>query len=300
MKRRRIVLAAAIALFVAVPAFALAGSERHESNTQTYVDSTGEDAAAPDITGVTVSNDDAGLITFQINIANRPALTPDMLIDIYVDSDGNAATGSPDIFGADYAIELQAGAADLFHWNGTTFAGAAAQTSLTFSYAATGATLRVSALELGKTKGFKFVVDAASGIVVGANGDADFTNAHDDFAPDAGHGTYSYQVLTKLVLRAVAFTTSPSPAKAGKQFSAGLAATENDTNSAVTQGSVACTARVAGKLIAVKAHRIVNGVAACVWVIPKTAKGKTVRGTIVLTVRGVSLTRSFSAKVAAL
>ena len=183
---------------------------------------------------------------------------------------------------------------------GQPFAGGAAQTSLTFSYTATGATIHISAFELGKTTGFNFAVDAAAGVVADANGEPDFTNAHDDVAPDPGHGTYAYQVLTKLVLRVVAFSASPSPATAGKPFSAGLAATENDTNSAVTQGTVTCTARIAGKPIVAKAHRIVNGVAACVWSIPKTAKGKTIRGTVVLTVKGTQVSRPFSTKIASL
>jgi hypothetical protein len=300
MKSRPTVLAAAIVLLVAVPAIALGSSARSETNTQTYQDSAGEDAAAPDVTTVTVSNDDTGLITFQINIANRPALTPDMLIDIFVDSDNNTATGAKDFFGSEYAIELQAGAVDLFQWNGTTFAGGATQSSLIFSYTAAGAVIKVSAAELGKTKAFNFIVDAASGIAVNAAGAPDFTNAHDDIAPDPGHGTYAYQVLAKLILKVVAFATSPSPAKAGKTFSAGMAVTENDTNSAVKQGTVACTARIAGKAITAKAHRIVNGVASCVWPIPKTATGKTIRGTVVLTVRGVTISRNFAARIAAL
>jgi hypothetical protein len=298
VKRRPIVLVVAIALLVIAPAIALGNSARSESNTQTYQDSTGEDAAAPDITTVTVSNDDAGAITFQINIANRPALTPDMLIDILVDSDNKPATGEPNS-GADYAIELVAGAVDLFRWNGSDFVSGAPQSSLTFSYTAAGPVIHVSALELGKTKAFTFAIDAASGIAVDAGGNPDFTNVHDDLAPDRGHGAYAYQVMTKLILKVVAFTTSPTPARAGRPFSAGMAATENDTNSAVKQGTVTCTARIAGKPIVAKAHRIVNGVAACVWSIPKTAQGKTIRGIVVLTVRGASITRAFSAKIAA-
>ena len=37
------------------------------ANSVTYNDSTGEDPAAPDITTIVVTNDDAGTITFQIN-----------------------------------------------------------------------------------------------------------------------------------------------------------------------------------------------------------------------------------------
>ena len=168
VKRRPIVLVVAIALLAIAPAIARGNSARSESNTQTYQDSTGEDAAAPDITTVTVSNDDAGTISFQINIANRPALTPDMLIDILVDSDNNPATGEPNS-GADYAIELVAGAVDLFRWNGSDFVSGAPQSSLIFSYTPAGPVIRVSALELGKTKAFAFSIDAASGIAVDAS-----------------------------------------------------------------------------------------------------------------------------------
>ena len=43
-----------------------------------------------------VSNDDAGLITFQVNISNRPAFTDDMFLLIFMDTDQNTATGDPD------------------------------------------------------------------------------------------------------------------------------------------------------------------------------------------------------------
>ena len=57
---------------VAMPTSALAKSARAKANSQTFTDSTGEDPNAPDITTIVVSNDDAGLITFKINISNRP------------------------------------------------------------------------------------------------------------------------------------------------------------------------------------------------------------------------------------
>ncbi len=286
----------AIAL-VALPAIALGGAARTTTNTQSYQDSTGEDAAAPDITSIDVSNDDTGAITFQINIANRPAFTPDMLLDIYLDTDRNAATGATQAFGTDYLIELQPGAVGLFQWNGTDFVFASSQSSLTFSYGATGATIRINSLDLNRTKGFNFVADVAAGITVDATGKADFTNAHDDLAPDPGHGTFAYQVIAKLTLTVSAFTISPTPAKAGRTFSAGLAVTESDTNAAVEQGTITCTARIAGKLVRVKARRIANGVAVCIWSIPKAARGKTIRGSIALTVQGVQTSRTFAAKI---
>src|SRR5262249_57822074 len=97
--------------------------------------------------------------------------------------------------------------------------------------------------------------------------------------------------------RVVAFTSTPKPAKAGKNFSAGMAATESDTNGPVTSGTVACSATVGTTHLATLAKGVKNGIAACVWHLPAKAKGKTVHGTVTLTVQGVVVTRSFSAKV---
>jgi hypothetical protein len=78
---------------VALCAFLLLAVPAGASNSQTFADSTGENPAAPDVTSIVLSNDDAGLITFQINVSNRPALTPDMLFWVFLDTDDNSATG---------------------------------------------------------------------------------------------------------------------------------------------------------------------------------------------------------------
>jgi hypothetical protein len=291
------VLLALGALLVALPTAALGGSSSRAVNSTTFPDSTGEDASAPDIVNVVVSNDDAGLITFQINMSNRPELTSDMFLLILLDTDQNAATGAADFLGAEYVIELDPGVVALFQWNGSDFVAAQAQASLVYSYAATGATIRISAADLAKTKGFKFGVLAASGVTVDPTGQTDLTNIHVDQAPDSGHGFFAYQVLTKLVLTVTAFTIAPRPAKAGRPFSVSLAATENDTAGPVESGTVACNATIAFKRVVAATHVVTNGVASCVWRLPKTAKGKTIRGTITLTVQGVKVTRAFSAKI---
>ena len=278
MRNKTVAVAAVAIALVALPAIALGSAAHMATNSQSYQDSTGEEPAAPDITSIGITNDDTGAITFQINIANRPAFTEDMLLDIFLDTDKNASTGASQLFGSDYLIELQPGSVGLFQWNGSDFVFASSQSSLTFSYGTGGATIRVNALDLNRSKGFNFVVDATSGVTVDASGNADFTNAHDDRAPDPGHGTFAYQVIAKLTLTVGAFTTSPKPAKAGKTFSAGIAVTESDTNAAVDQGTITCAARIAGKAVPVKAKRLVNGVAVCIWSIPKTTRGKTIRG----------------------
>jgi hypothetical protein len=282
---------------VAMPAGAIGGNARQAKNLVTFQDSTGEDAAAPDITSVVVSNDDAGLITFQTNVSNRPALTPDMYFLVLLDTDKNGKTGSSDFLGADYAIQLAPGAVDLFQWNGTDFVPSSSQVSLTFSYTPMGPVIRISAADLNKTKAFNFGVIAASGFAVDAAGNPDSSNVHEDSAPDPGHGLFSYEVLTKLVLTVTAFTTAPKPARAGRPFTASLAANENDTAGPVQAGTVSCAASITGKRLVVVTHAVRNGVAVCVWRIPRAAKGRIVRGLITLTVRGTSVTRGFSARV---
>jgi hypothetical protein len=285
------------ATVVAMPTSALAKSARAKSNSQTFTDSTGEDPNAPDITTLAVSNDDAGLVTFKINISNRPALTADMSVLLFLNTDQQTATGEAQSGGTDYAIELDQGSVGLFKWNGSDFVAAPSQASVTFGYDATGATIRVSAADLGGTKAFDFFVLAISGITTDAAGNPDFTNEHVDPAPDAGHGAFTYPVMTKLTLSVSAFTVGPKPAKAGKTFVASLAANESDTNGPVQVGTVACSATVAGKHLSATAHRVANGVATCAWLLPRSAKGSTVRGTVSLTVKGTKVVRAFAVKV---
>jgi hypothetical protein len=295
VRQRTIVLGLALAVLVVTPAIALGGSAGARANSQTFNDSIGEDATAPDITTTAVSNDDQGNIVFRINVPNRPALTPDMLFLIFIDTIPNA--GDPDSLGADWAIQLESGGVALFQWNGSDYLFAQSQSSLASVYAATGPTIRINALDLGKAKVMNFVVLAFSGIAIDAAGNPSFANARDDIAPDAGRGTYAYQVLTTFSLRVVGFTTGPRPAKAGTTFSAGLAATQSDTAGLVAQGTVTCNARIAGRRVPVRTSRVRNGVAGCVWSIPGNAGGRTIQGTITLTVQGTQVKRSFSQRI---
>jgi hypothetical protein len=296
VKARLLLLTLLAGALVALPAAALGSSSRTTVNSQSFPDSTGEDAQAPDVTSVDVSNTDAGMITFKINISNRPAFTPDMLVLMWLDTDANPATGDPQSLGADYAIQLEPGAVGLFKWDGTTFSSAPSQTTLTFGYDATGATIRVGIQDLGGTKKINFGVDAVSGITVDAQGNDDFTNAHDDFAPDLGHGFYNYAVLTKVTLTQTAFTTTPKRAKSGARFTASLAATESDTGGPVAKATIACVATIKGVRLRAT-HSLANGVASCFWKLPATSKGKTLTGTISITVQGTTLTKRFSAKI---
>ena len=301
----------AVALIAPMTALALLPGPASGSHTQsaansvTFRDSSGEDPAGPDITTVTVSNNDGGMIRFQIAIPNRPTLGADMLVDILVDADNNTGTGLPGI-GLDYAIQLDALAppaeTNLYRWDGNDFTrrpGDPAATTLIFSYSNGVATIEISARELGNTKRFRFVSSALTGIVVNPDtGEPDFTNAHSDAAPDAGHGLWAYEVKTA-PLRLVAKTISRTPTnpKAAKPLTVRLVATRSDTGAVLASGTVTCTATVAGKRLKARTNRVVNRAAQCVWLIPSNAKGQTIRGSVTIVFEGLRVSRSFTAKI---
>ncbi len=296
--------AAVCAAAAALVAFAPGGDAapaRQLASSVTYQDSTGEDAQGPDIVTIVVSNDNNGNLTFVINIPNRPTLTGDMLILVFVDTDANPATGNASLLGADYAIQLAAlggpAAVGLFRWNGSDFVSSGvSQTSLVFSYAS-GATIKISAAELGATKKFNFAALAASGLVVTPSGDLDTTNAHFDNAPDAGHGFYAYEVkLTPPTLSVRNFGTKPLAPRAGAPFTVSLVAARSD-GAPIGSGTATCKAAIAGKAIKALVAGVANGRASCVWLIPKTAKGKTIRGSITLESEGLKATHGFTAKI---
>jgi hypothetical protein len=282
---------------VALCAFLLLAVPAGASNSQTFADSTGENPAAPDVTSIVLSNDDAGLITFQTNVSNRPALTPDMLFWVFLDTDDNSATGDTVANGADYVIQLVSGFVDLFKWNGSDFVATTSESTLVYSYPSTGPTIKVNASELGGVKAFNFSVLAISGVAFDSSGQPDLSRSSADLAPDPGHGMYAYKLSTAVKLNVVSFRVAPTPAKAGKSFAATIGATESDTNGPIEKGTVSCRATLGGRPFAGVGGGIVNGLAICQWKLPKTAKGKRLSGTVSVTVQGATVTRTFAVRV---
>lgn len=301
----RLALAAATVLaLVALPAVAgaaPAGPAAPAANSVTFEDSSGENPAAPDITTLVVSNNDAGVLSFRVNVPNRPALTPDMILFLFVDSDANAATGDPDSLGADYVIQLFQGEIALFRWDGTDFTrrpGDPPATSLVFSYQ-DGVTITITAAELGNTARFGFAAIVISGIVIDpTTGDPDFTNAVSDVAPAAGTGLYPYEVRItppSLVVRKLA--TTPARPVAGKRFVLRMTAARSDTGAVLQNGRVTCVGRAGTTRLRAQEAQVIAGAAVCTWLIPKGAKGKTFRGTITVVFEGLKATRTIVRKI---
>jgi hypothetical protein len=271
------------------------------ANSATYQDSAGENPVAPDITTLTTSNNDAGVVSFKVDIPNRPTLTQDLLLLVFADTDANPQTGDPDSLGADYVIQIFGGEAALFRWDGADFtrrAGDPPATSLIFTYQG-GVTVTISAAELGNTKRFGFAVIAISGIVIDpATGDLDFTNAVSDVAPAAGAGLYAYEVkITPPSLVVRRFTPTPRIPTAGRAFTLRLVAARSDTGAVVQNGRVTCVGRVGNARLRAQVQRVVGGAATCTWNIPPLAKRKTFRGSVSVVFEGLRATQSFSRSV---
>jgi hypothetical protein len=298
LTRSWLVLAIAVAV-VALPTAAsgaLSGPAAPVANSTTYQDSVGEDPVAPDITTIVTSNDDAGTITFRINVPNRQQLTQDLVTIIDIDSDANQATGDPDNFGADFILQYILGEAILFKWNGSDYALSATQSSLSSSWSS-GPTFKLNASDLNNTRRFAFAALVVSGVAFDqTTGAIDCTNCKRDSAPLIG--LYPYQLqLAKPTL--VVKSLKPTPAKpvASRPFTLRLVAARSDTGAAVQNGRVTCVGRLGSARLKAAVQRVQGGAATCTWNLPATAKGKTFRGTVTVAFEGLKASQSYTGKV---
>jgi hypothetical protein len=153
-----------------------------------YVDATADaPPAAPDLTTVQVSNDDAGNIVFRVSIPNRAALADTDLVALLVDADGKAGTGcARGVFGAEYALDVLANRYVFGHCTHGEWDFTKRPASFGGSFAGSTLTLKVNRRDLGAATHFSFRVGAAE--TTGA--DPGY-----DFAPDVGASPWSYRVI---------------------------------------------------------------------------------------------------------
>lgn len=259
----------------------------------TFQDSVGEDPASADITTVAVSHDRTGLITFRINIANRPTLVSDLSVAVFIDTNQNTTDGAgPEAEGAEVLILLIAGQVELGRWNGSQFDfSAPSPSSLSYAYS-DGATIRILASDLGATR-LNFFAATVSGV------DPDY---HVDYAPDSGHWAYDARVASNPALRLVTqgfgYRVFPGPPKAPNELNAFLLVRRLDTGAQVRSGSVVCRASAGGRALPLLgAGGFFRGTVNCNWRLPKWARGKIVRGTVTVTVQGTTVVRAFSVRI---
>jgi len=130
-----------------------------------------------DIQSVNVSSTSSGLITFKVGIPGSPALTADMEIVVFIDSDQNPATGGSS--GSDYMLDYWTNAGDptkpiyvgLYKLTSAGPTPVSPQPdSLSASYTSGVAKLTIGAADLGSTGGLDFYAYANSGLTYDSSG----------------------------------------------------------------------------------------------------------------------------------
>jgi hypothetical protein len=113
--RRRAIRGALLVGLLAVVSAGIASA----AGQMDFSDPLGDAGSAPDITAVTVSNDDSGVITFRLTIANRTAIGPDDVVAVQIGTD------DPDFFaglrsdGTGYVLAIDSQGPYLLKWTGS-------------------------------------------------------------------------------------------------------------------------------------------------------------------------------------
>lgn len=151
-------------------------------------------------------------------------------------------------------------------------------------------------------------LDANTGVITGTPTAAEGKTNHTVTMTDlAGQATATLAVEVekpasppppaKLKLKLKAAGLSIGKARAGHPFTVSTTVTNAATGKRV-KGQVACAGKIGGRAVPVT-HRssTAHGKASCTWQLPRSATGKTFRGSIAVRYKSARISRSFSAKV---
>jgi hypothetical protein len=252
-----------------------------------YPDADDDQDAAPDVTAVNVRDSADGWITFAISTPNYATLPGDSLLAVAIDSDGRPATGDG---GAELLVRSLSGEVIFERWSQAEreWVEDAAPRRVRVRNAASTVTVEVHRSELGNAPRFGFAI-----ATLDVNTQAESVLAA-DLAPDDG-GFYRYTLANKPAMRLLAGRVSATPAqpRAGKPFSVKLAVRRSDTNRPITSGNVSCRVLVGGKPLLARGS-VAGGAARCTVVVPGSAAGARLRGTISVRVSGQTAAANFA------
>jgi hypothetical protein len=184
-----------VRLLHSVAALALVGlvlvSAASAANSLTIPDPTGDAGsgplAPPDVTSVSVSNDDSGTLTFRISLANRTVPFTDDEVCMNLDLDQDPDTGTVE-YGSEAALCYEGMDLEFFRpdSSGNWFSQDVPPESLKGTYSPGLVTFSVNASDLGLAPGGGFNFFANT-----------WANGHVDFAPDLGTANYQLVPGTK-------------------------------------------------------------------------------------------------------
>ena len=298
----------ALLVVTSVAAFTLAVTAGAQ---QSYTDPGGDAGPGTDITGVTVNNDQAGLISIQV--ASASPIVGNHAVAVFIDADKNPATGDDGdeawmfggpLVGAAFFTCNSAGCSEA----NPGFSARAAGANVTeFTFNRSG---------IGNSASFNFDVISISIDPPNLNfWDVAGTYTYDLAFPQCGNGkdddgdgkidsedlgcssaTDENEADDPVNVRLGAAKAKPASPKAGSMAVISARTTRVETGQPVESGSVLCTASYPGKKLR-GAGSVVAGNAVCKVKLPAAAKGKTVRGTMTLKYKTATATSPFSFKV---
>jgi hypothetical protein len=248
-----------------------------------FSDPSGDAGTAPDITSISVTNDDHGQYTITLTFATPYGNAAGALI--FLDTDQNASTGSVD--GAEYAFadDHASHSFVLYSWgNGTWNQTADSTAAVTIANDNMSIMFTVNKSEIGNSTRFNFFAISIDG---------DGADGHFDAAP-SGSGDFTYNSQTVFTLSLGA--THDGAAKAGGTWTVSMSAVRSDTKTAVgSEASIACSAKDGSKKLAVVQRAFVGTSAVCTFRVPKTPKHASLLASVSVTDGGQTLTKGFTA-----
>jgi hypothetical protein len=264
-RKKTFLLAVAAAALILVPsATSQAGPP--------YQDPSGDGGSAGDVTGVTVIGDKtSGQLIFRVSGTNL-STAPNMLTELFIDSDANPDTGNLNWDGADYVLAVDNSTFDFEHWNGSDWVETPYSTVRVCCVGGGSSVMfSVNKSELGNTSEFNLLVRSR-------NSD---TSTNDD-APDDGMYNYSLAAGGPDIQGVMVMTTPSFGPRAGKRFVVSPVGLKLPPDGAIISiapppDSYACHVSLNGRSLTG------SGTGGCTIAIPKKkARGKTL--TVQLTV----------------
>jgi hypothetical protein len=258
----------------------------------TNADPTGDSGTAPDITQVSVTNDDHGQYTFTISFATPYGSTTGIVI--FLDTDVNATTGDPETHGADYVLvdDRASQASELAFWGPSGWERAQSKTmSVTVGSDLKSVVLSLNKSDLNGVTSFNY-------IVVSYEGNADSGNF--DVALS---GTGSFQYTLQTVFTLLDGGTHADVPKAGGAWTIGMLAVRSDTGKSVgSEGVISCNAHAGSTPLLLRTKAFVTpasgqgAVASCTFAVPKRLKGAALSGTLTVRDGSQSVSEAFKTK----
>src|SRR5262245_59197687 len=130
----------------------------------TYAEPTGDASSGPDLGNVSVKSS-GGILTFTVRAPNRSSLGPGEMIQVRIDRDANAATGTA---GFDDDLVFDKDGVELNRWSSPTSKWVDVRPLSSLGSSAGAFVVSVSQGELGITGNFRFQVAAAADVAPGS------------------------------------------------------------------------------------------------------------------------------------